>query len=184
MLVVLRNSFKSFTSLKQNVRSDLIDDLMGYNLDIRSSMMSIRAADKWRLRKEGCLYKPIESENVLRSCNLCKNQPKSMIKYINMQIALCARCKSNNVIVRCNKDHLEAKHGIVVDSVYEIADKVKDLVKADNNRRKTQKQNRSPKLTRKKIMNYADEVIQRSIEKAKVFLIEQSPTNFYVDVCV
>ena len=88
------------------------------------------------------------------------------------------------MIVRCNKDHLEAKHGIVVDSVYEIADKVKDLVKADNSRRKTQKQNRSPKLTRKEIMNYADGVIQRNIEKAKVFLNEQPPTNIHVDVCV
>ena len=62
--------------------------------------------------------------------------------------------------VRCNKEHLEMTHGVKIGSVYEIADKVRDLVKGDRNRKKKRTRDEKPYLTRKEILKFADEEIQ------------------------
>ena len=110
-----------------------------------------------------------------RTRNICKNQPRSMIKFINMQTALCAECKSKNMMVRCNEEHLGAVHGVMVDSVYEIVDRVKELMKEESSKRGKQKQCRRIELAREEIMSLVDGEIQRNIEKVKMFLNKHTP---------
>ena len=43
-----------------------------------------------------------------------------MIKYINLQTALCPKCKEQGIIARSTKDHLDSFHHIKIDSVNNI----------------------------------------------------------------
>ena len=104
--VCLRNSFKSFTTLKRTVKSELIDELMGYNVEERSKEIHVVSTLKWVCRRNGNIYEKESSQTKKEKTNLCKNQPKVMIKYINMQTASCSRCKLNNSIIRCIKEHI------------------------------------------------------------------------------
>ena len=127
----IRNTFKSFTSLKKTTKTELIDKLMGYNIEERSQNLYSISFQKWECRKQGRTYSKTQSQTQEREekTNLCKNLPKSMIKYINMQTALCPKCKSNNIMTRCSKEHLENYHEFRIADVYEIINKVKDVSK-------------------------------------------------------
>jgi hypothetical protein len=95
--LLLRNSFKSYTGLKKNVDTQLIEDLMTYNLPTRSCHLHYISTQKWVARLNGTVYEqygdPNEFARPKRALNLCKNQPKAMIKYINMQTVPCPMCK-------------------------------------------------------------------------------------------
>src|SRR5688572_22845061 len=86
-----------------------------------------------------------------KSHNLCKYQPKAMIKYINMQTNLCPCCKANNIIIRCSQEHLENHHNYKIATVHEIIEQVMALTK--ELRSKKNKKN-------KKIMNI---ILQRGL---------------------
>src|SRR5687768_624687 len=73
--------------------------------------------------------------------NLCKNLPKSMIKYINLQTMLCPHCKIHGMNVRCSKNHLETVHHINIESTQEIIRQIHELTK--NN--KEEKDNKKAK---------------------------------------
>ena len=45
-----------------------------------------------------------------------------MIKYINLQSALCPKCKELGITKRCSRDHLDILHQIKIDSIDEISD--------------------------------------------------------------
>ena len=114
--ILLRNSFKSFTSLKKTTKTDLVDRLMGYDIKARSEELHAISQKKWDCRKEGRLYERTHVKNKESvSRNLCKNLPKSMIKFINMQTSLCPTCKCKNEIARCSKEHLKNYHGLEID---------------------------------------------------------------------
>ena len=93
-----------------------------------------------------------------------------MIKYINMQTALCARCKADKVITRCNKEHLERIHGYRIDSIHEVVEKVSSFVKDDRKKKRKQKDVKIPYLKRKEIMEFADSLIQTNMRKIKICL--------------
>ena len=42
-----------------------------------------------------------------------------------MQTCLCPKCKQNGRLVTCSKDHLEHTHDIDIDTIHEIAEKMK-----------------------------------------------------------
>lgn len=171
--VCLRNSFKSFTSLKKTIKSELIEDLMGYNIDDRSRKLYNISSQKWNRRKEGKTFdskskeknKDKDREERL-TFNLCKDLPKSMIKYINMQTTLCPKCKMNNMITRCSKEHLEKTHDFKIIDEYEIINQIRIL--KGNNRRESQ--NSHKMFKRKERIELAESVIRSNIEKLKQFL--------------
>ena len=101
---------------------------MGYNIKERSKEIQKISLQKWLCRKEGKLFEPTRDENRKLRSNLCKNQPRSMIKYINMQTALCSTCRNNNIITRCSQEHLENIHDQKIDSVQEIISKIAEWV--------------------------------------------------------
>ena len=95
--LALRKSFKAFTGLKKTTSTTLINDLMAYDIHHRSDYLSYISEQKWQFRERGQLYKPWEDENPEIASpkwpeNRWKNQPKPMIKYINMQTSLCPAC--------------------------------------------------------------------------------------------
>ena len=167
--VCLRNSFKSFTSIKKMVNIKLIEDLMGYDLDERSKEIFEISHKKWDCRKEGKLYSGKLMDNGRsKALNWCKNMPKSMIKYVNMQNALCPHCKDNNISIRCSKFHLEAWHGWKIDDIQELVLKVADTTKKLRSQRSEQTE--ITPLKRADIVEYAESIIQPNIDKLKEFL--------------
>lgn len=65
-----------------------------------------------------------------------------MIKYINMQTALCPKCKCNNITARCSREHLKKCHEFRIDDAHEIIDQMKEASKENL---KTNKQNNTKK---------------------------------------
>jgi len=124
---VLRGSFKNFTGLAKTVDTQLIDDLMGYNLEDRSKQIQYISEKKWEYRVVGKKYSPNcdpEKELAVPPINLnkCKYFSKEMIKYINLQTALCPKCKEQGIIARCTRDHLDSLHHIKISSVNMIVE--------------------------------------------------------------
>ena len=162
----LRNTFKSFTNLKKTVKTELIEDLIGYNIDERSNELQHISLEKWTCRKQGIKYD--RTERGEKTPNLCKNQPRALIKYINMQTSLCPTCKDKKIVARCSKEHLESIHNYEITDVYEITRKVTDLTEKQKN--KDEKKGRESQLSRKRIVEYAEKLIQPNVQKLKQFL--------------
>ena len=171
----LRKTFKCFTGLKKMVRTDLTNDLMAYNIQDRSSLLTYLCEQKWQYRLRGLYYAPDQDPNLerpKRMPNVCKNQPKAMIKYINMQTALCPACsraKNNKTPVtakaRCSPDHLRQLHNIKIDSISSIMKEVKRLTETQKHNKKNKN-----KLTRKQILQMAESLIEPHISRLKAFL--------------
>jgi hypothetical protein len=158
------------------VKSELVEDLMGYNIEERSEEIFRISQNKWICRKEGRWYKHVCAKNgSKKTSNLCKNQPKAMIKYINMQTSICPRCQDMNITTRCSTEHLELYHGEKIDSVSEIIEKVTDVVKEQKIKKKKKHENIF--LTRKNVIEYAESLIQPNIEKLKRFLNMKQQTT-------
>ena len=49
-----------------------------------------------------------------------------MVKYINLQSALCPKCKELGITKRCSQDHLDIFHQIKINSIDEISDHLKE----------------------------------------------------------
>ncbi len=131
---LLRKSFKSYTGLKKTVDTNLINDMMGYNLEDRSGQLQYISEQKWRCRQLGQLYNHEKGSNVGYTSktftrNLCKNMPKTMVKYINMQTSLCLKCKELDITTRCSKDHLGKTHKTVIETVHDVTQKTYTFMK-------------------------------------------------------
>jgi hypothetical protein len=168
---LLRNSFKSYTGIKRTTSTDLINDLMAYNIRERSDYLFYVSEQKWRYRKRNEFYHKHDDENLesrkpVEMPNLCKNLPKSIIKYINLQTALCPHCKKNNIIVRLSKEHVAQNHNTDILSVHSIARLVRTFVKAKAKKNKNKKE----KISRAAIQEYADSLIQENLDKLKRLL--------------
>ena len=135
---------------------------MGYNIAERSSKIQYISSKRWESRKNGSLYDILEDQDLPdefygKYWNPCKNQPKSMVKYINMQTTLCPVCKTKNISARCNNVHLETIHNIEIADAYEIIQAVQILNDKLKNKKKNKKgEKNSEKLKRKDILEFAD----------------------------
>ena len=168
----LRRSFKDFTGLRKTVKTELINDLMAYNIQHRSRLLCYLSEQKWRYRERGEYYNPKYDRNLERpkpQPNIAKNQPKLMIKYINMQTALCPICshsaKAAAFKTRCSPYHLEKVHNIRIDPISNIARKVMQLTKTQQHNRKMKN-----RVTRRQILKYAESLIEPNINCLKAFL--------------
>ena len=169
---LLRSSFKNFTGLGKTVDTKLIEDLMGYNLYKRSQHMHYISEKKWESRLKGEKYNPIEDHNKELACptkitNKCKYFSKLMIKYINIQTALCPKCKEINILKRCTSDHLSTTHNIKTDSIYTIIDYLKNhsrkMVINERNQKVSQYKNR------KEMIQLSEEILEHNYKKIKLF---------------
>jgi len=129
---MLRKSFKSYTGLKKTVETMLIRDLMGYNLDERSRFLHYISEKKWLHRERNEMYNLKEDTQISGFMkagpkNLCKNLPRIMVKYINMQTCLCPECNRNGIIVRCSKDHLETNHEVIIEKSRNLMKRIRTL---------------------------------------------------------
>lgn len=166
---LLRKSFKSYTCLKKTVKTDLINDLMGYELTERSEYLYHVSEQKWIFRERGEAYKQSEdkclpAKKQSQHQNLCKNMPKMMVKYINMQTALCPKCKQNGRLVACSRDHLEYSHDILIDTIYQLTEKLKTPKEARSRECDNVNKKRATAL------KAAETLIQINIEKIEGFL--------------
>lgn len=109
-----------------------------------------------------------KAEKSKQPINLCRGQPKSMIKYINMQTSLCPKCKTSNLIRRCSKAHLETCHNVQIDDVYVIMRQVSEFSRVQNQKSNQKRQNNRP--SRKDIIEYAEKLIHGSLDKLRHFL--------------
>src|SRR5690242_19103921 len=101
-----------------------------------------------------------------KSENLCKNLPKSMIKYVNMLTCLCPHCKINGVLAQCSKDHLQKNHGVDIDTPEMV---INCIQKSNINQKKAGTFNKR-RNERIKIMEEAESCILYNIEKLKSFI--------------
>ena len=166
----LRKYFKSFTGLKKTVNKTLTDKLIAYSLQEHSKHLAYISERKWQHRQKGESYKQWEDpalKDIEATPNICKNQPKSMIKYINIQTALCpVCCKSRDQTkARCSLEHLKKFHNIHLESIHSVAQEVMELIEAEENKRKE-----DSKMTHQEILEYAEELIQPNLDKLKAFL--------------
>ena len=120
--------------------SELIEDLMGYNLIKRSRQIQHISTRKWECRLKGETYEREldpnrEISQTGKAASLCKNQPKMMIKYINIQTALCPKCKQEGIKTRCSRNHLKYSHKIEVKSIVAIMNKLVKLNEAEEAKR-------------------------------------------------
>ena len=104
---------------------------MGYNLSSRSQYIHYISEKKWEYRLEGKIYSPKYDSNsemakLPLKPNKCKYFSKDMIKYINLQTALCPKCKELGINQRCTKDHLELTHHVQIESVDTIYNHLKN----------------------------------------------------------
>ena len=116
---MMRMSFKAYTGLKKTINNSIVEDLMGYNLIKRASILHHISEQKWNYRERNQLYDPQNDQVVndyrdSKSNNLCKYLPKSMVKYLNMQTSLCPECFKFNIKTRTSLDHLRKVHGIFI----------------------------------------------------------------------
>ena len=100
---------------------------MGYNLENRSCDTQYISEKKWESRLSGERYVPSSDSNQEFARppikpNKCKYFSKEMIKYINLQSALCPKCKELGITKRCSRDHLDIFHQIKINSIDEISD--------------------------------------------------------------
>ena len=170
---MLRKSFKSYTSIKKTVRTDLIHDLMGYDISERSKHLHYISEQKWKYRELGKAYKQSEDKNLTlskeaQSKNMCKYLPKSAIRYINMQTCLCPSCKVKGVIARCTKEHLQNNHQIDIDTIYTLVEQVQNL--KNDLTTTTKKGEAKGKIERRSLLEHAEKIFQPNIEKIKGFL--------------
>lgn len=149
---------------------------MGYSIQERSQLLAYLSEQKWLHREKGAYYNPREDKNFTppdRKPNICKNQPKQMIKYINIQNALCPMCtkkdsindKTTLIVSKCSPKHLEQAHSIHIEPIENIIEEVMDMNESN-------KYDVDPKhrMTRKQIMDYAKKRIKVSLTKLKNFL--------------
>lgn len=174
---LMRNTFKSFTGLKNTVDTKLIEELMGYSLKERSEYLQYTSQKKWESRKNGQIYSIKKDSNrthakLTQKTNLCKYFTKEMVKYINMQTALCPKCKERDLTIRCSRDHLEKHHHIKIDSVNNIASHIKrnsqKEVLSDKNKKKKKNKNREEMIQTFK------EYFDPNYKKLKMFFSESS----------
>jgi len=173
----LRKSFKSFTGLKKTVNTELVENLMAYNAQERSQILFRLSEQKWEYRQKGEYYDPKQDPSLIlpeSQPNLCKNQPKNMIKYINMQTALCPVCKNNindssiPFKARCSLSHLEKVHNLHLEPVGVIAKKVLLLTELQKHKKKKD----TGKMTRSQIVKYAETLIEPNLNRLRAFLNE------------
>ncbi len=133
-------------------------------------MRTTVSTQKWVCRLNGTVYGQYGNSNEhvrpKRAINLCKYQPKVMIKYINMQTVPCPVCKKQDLMTRCNDEHLLNKHNIRITATRMIIEKVVKLTKAE----KSKKTNKDEKLSRKEMVGYAEQLIQPELDRLKYFL--------------
>ena len=100
----------------------------------------------------------------------CKDMPKSLVKYINMQTCICPSCKKGGRITRCSIQHLEKEHKISIpttDNLIDIIQKEQEVVRKVKDETETEET-----LTkREKLLNIAEGHIQNNICKLQEFLI-------------
>ena len=175
---VLRKSFKNFTGLRKTVNTVLLNQLMAYQIQERSSSLAFISEEKWRSREKGEMFKLGKCKGLEHHVpeplpNICKNQPKLMIKYINMQTALCPVClnqpqangATGTIRARCSPEHLQKCHNIHIESVSSITQEVMKLTKAEEKKRWD-----PLKMVRNEILSYAEDLIEPNINKIKAFL--------------
>ena len=92
---------------------------MGYNIIDRSTLLQYILEQKWAYREKNEYCNGMEDANLVaklenKAGNLCKDIPRSMIKYINMQTCLCPHCKTRGIIANCSSKHIKENHGIEI----------------------------------------------------------------------
>ena len=160
---VLRTSFKNFTGLGKRVETCLIEDLMGYNLESRSEHIQHVSEKKWEARLNGKQY----MAKFPKKQNKCKYFSKEMVKYINLQTALCPKCKEQGIVKRCSSVHLDTSHHLKIDSVDFIFNYLqehsKKVIVDESNRKVTKPKNR------KEMIETFSEIFDPNYNKIKNF---------------
>jgi len=174
---MLRNSFRCYTGLKKGVSAKLIQDLMGYDLQKRSAVLYDVAVDKWQQRFKSTqivnLQSHTKTDGVSRSTkeiNLCKYQPKEMVKCINMQSSLCPKCQASNITHQRTINHLKTQHNIQIQSIQEMVEGRERMLKP-RVRNEKEKTDKKVKVSRKEKVAAATKILEPNLLKLKSFLI-------------
>lgn len=166
---MLRKSFKSYSGLKKTVKTTLIEKLMGYNIEERSKFLRHISEKKWELRAKNEIYILKNDNNInkpprFRTQNLCKNLPKSMIKFINIQTCLCPHCQKKGINTRCSRKHLDNFHQVSIESTKNLIKKINEVINE-----KTEEKKAKSRCTKLEI---AESYIMNEMQKIKSFFVQ------------
>ena len=99
--------------------------------------------------------------------NLCKGMPKGVIKYINMQTALCPICKKCDRKNQNNIKHLNETHNRDFRTTLEIIEDIKRLTASLKEKAKKERKEKPRRIA---LMEAAEEVIKDDVEQLKLLL--------------
>ena len=153
--LALRYTFKRFTLLKKNISSNVIHDLMQFDMDERANQNMTATKCKWEDRMGRKLY--IQDEPTQSTQKIRRILPKELQKILNLQVAKCPVCQPSRT---CTKEHLEHEHQILIPSYEELIEAIE---------RKTEEA-RDNRLSRKQTMDYIGNFINIYIDRMNQFL--------------
>lgn len=162
--LALRYTFKRFTLLKKNVSSEIIHDLIQFDIDERSNHNMQITKRKWENRLGKTLYTP-EAHNLAGlDKDLQKKRrilPKELQKILNLLVAKCPKCEQTRI---CYQKHMQEEHQILIPTYKELISTIE---------RKTEEA-RQRRLFRKQTMEYVGRFINVYIDRMNHFLNVQN----------
>lgn len=162
--LALRYTFKRFTLLKKNISSEVIHDLMQFDIDERANQNMAATKKKWENRMGKEFY--VKEELISNTQNPRRILPKELQKILNLQVAKCPVCRENRT---CSKDHMERQHQILIPSYKELIETIE---------RKTAEA-RDNKLPRKQTIEHIGNFINIYIDRINQFLNVQNAWCIY-----
>lgn len=122
-------TFKEFMMIPKCTSSELVDEMIGINLEELITLTAQNSARKWHARcerKQPTLLERTEPKDYL------KGVPKEWCMILKQQCSLCKICKNSNR----NAYHMETCHGIEIVPYKEIWKAVKDNFEYETKKQK------------------------------------------------
>ena len=120
----LRMTFKKFLMLKKNVKNEIVEDLMQFDIMERSNINMYNIKKKWEQRVGKQLYIP-EDAPPKPPQKKQRILPKELQEILNLMTAKCPGCKEEV----CKPYHLEDAHKIIVPDYPQIIEEIERRTK-------------------------------------------------------
>ena len=138
MIRLWHETFKKFMIIPKSTKTELVDEMIGINLEELISINTQNSAIKWHARCyriQPKLLKRTKGEDYLRGV------PNEWCTILKQQCSLCPLCKNNTR----NAIHMEDAHGIEILPYEEIWKGIKELYEYETKKQKKEKSNNEGK---------------------------------------
>lgn len=116
----LRQTFKKFAMLKKNIKSEIIEDLMRFDIDDRANRNMTSTKRKWAYRTGEDIQESDVEEPEERKYRIL---PKELQELLNLMTAQCPKCVKGTYTV-CNVNHMRETHQIILPTYGHIIEEI------------------------------------------------------------